>query len=144
MKKLMMKIYRVNDVLLGLLFGLFLYFILISLIGVWFAENKAGYVLSTFIGTFTAMLLSCHIYWTLDRAFEKPEGQGSRFVLIRSMGRIFVMFLVSFLGLMVPILSFAGVVIGMLGLKVCALFEPLVSRYIIDKILKNEDNNIEA
>lgn len=130
------KIWNMNNVLRDLYVGLLLYFLIVSVLGVVLVTDKLGYVLGVLVGVCASFGFAYHMYRTLDKGLDMPEKAAQRYVLSRSCIRLFMMLVVAYVGLFVEGLSFLGVVLGLFGLKISALMQPLVSIYITNKIFR--------
>lgn len=136
MTSLKKRLYSMDAVLRDLIFGIVLSFVLITLAGLLLVEDKAGYVLGTLFGSAAAIGLALHSYCSLDKGLDMDPDSAKKYIFSRSMIRLFAMLVVAYLGLMLPVFSFPGVVLGLFGLKVSALMQPLVSEYITKKIFR--------
>lgn len=126
----------IDEILRDLIFGIGLYFVVISLIGLAVVEDKAGYIMGAFFGSAWAVGMAVHMYLSLDKGLDMDPDSAQKYIFSRSMLRLFMMLVAVFLGALIPGLSFIGVVLGLLGLKVSALMQPLVSAYITKKIFR--------
>lgn len=126
----------IDAVLRDLIFGIVLYFAVISLIGLLIVEDKTGYFLGALVGSASAAGLAVHMYLSLDKGLDMDPDSAQKYIFSRSMLRLFMMLVVAALGAMIPGLSMIGVILGLLGLKVSGLMQPLVSAYITKKIFR--------
>lgn len=129
-------IWKLDAVLRDLIIGIGFYFVLISLLELFIVKDKTGFILGTLLGCVVAAGLSVHMYSSLDRGLDMDSDSAQKYIFSRSMLRLFMMLVVLFLGAVIPGLSVIGVAFGLLGLKVSALMQPLVSAYITKKIFR--------
>lgn len=136
MAKFKRNISSINETLKDLIFGIGLYFVIISLIGLVIVEDKTGYILGTMFGSIVAVGMAFHMYASLDKGLDMDPDSAQKYIVSRSMLRLFMMLAAAYIGIWLPWLSFIGVVLGLFGLKFAALMQPLVSAYITKKIFR--------
>ena len=119
---------KINETLLELMIGIFLWGIFWQMAGVWFVPDKAGYSLGLWIGVVTAVLCAVHMYRSLDRALDLSEKDAQKYMTSRSMMRY---------GLIIAVLLFLMITeegnplccfLGVMGLKAAAYLQPLLHR----------------
>ncbi len=96
------------------------------------------FALSLLVGAIGAGIQAYSIYDTLDRALDLPEKNAKAFAMSRSMMRLLMCLVLMAVGIYIHWTSFAGVCIGLLGLKISAFFNPLI-RKLVNKIDGVED-----
>ncbi len=136
MKSIKHYIWSMDAVLRDLITGICIYFVLISLLGVFIVENIPGYVFGALLGSLTSIGLAMHMYSSLDRGLDMEPDAAQKYIFSRSMMRLFLMLAAAYLGLQISQISFIGVGLGLFGLKVSGLMQPLVSAYITNKIFR--------
>jgi len=124
--------------LIDLWIGIFLYFIVFEIIGLIFVPNRISYTLGLLAGCVTAGFLAWHIYDSLDTALDLGEGDAVKHSKKSSAIRLLVMLVVALAGMKLSILSFPAVIIGILGLKISAFFQPYTNSHITKIILKKK------
>jgi hypothetical protein len=124
--------------LIDLWIGIFLYFILLEIIGFIFVPNRITYTLGLLTGCVTAGFLAWHMYDSLDTALDMGEADAVKHSKKSSALRLLVMLVVALAGMKLSLLSFPGIIIGILGLKISAFFQPYTNLYITKKILKKK------
>lgn len=125
---------RLNDILPELILEIFLYGLLVQLVGVWFVEEKLLYSTGLWIGIGTAMGMAIHmavvIMDTVDLVIErKAKMRTTFFSVLRYLVVVAIFAVVIYFGLGNVIAMF----IGVMGLKAAAYFQPFMHR-IITKI----------
>lgn len=115
-------------VLMQLYIGIGIYFAVFGVIGVIFMRPIWLFILSLFVGCAAACFIAYNMYDVLDRALELETGKAKSFVTVRSMIRLGVCLVLMAAGIMVDWVSFVGVTVGLLGLKVSAFMNPLVRK----------------
>lgn len=119
---------KINETLLELMIGIFLWGIFWQMAGVWFVPDKAGCSLGLWIGVVTAVLCAVHMYRSLDRALDLSEKDAQKYMTSRSMMRY---------GLIIAVLLFLMITeegnplccfLGVMGLKAAAYLQPLLHR----------------
>lgn len=126
----------INETLLDLLLGSLLYSLFFEIIGLLFVENKLSYSAGLFLGTIVSLFMAWSMYRSLDACLDMERRTSTRSMIIRSLLRMLVMLAVLWVGLKTTFVSFAGVVIGMIGLKMAAHFHMYTNVYITKKILR--------
>lgn len=115
-------------VLMQLYIGIGIYFAVFGVLGVIFMRPIWLFILSLFVGCAAACFIAYNMYDVLDRALELETGKAKSFVTVRSMIRLGVCLVLMAAGIMVDWVSFVGVTVGLLGLKVSAFMNPLVRK----------------
>jgi hypothetical protein len=116
---------QVKETLNGILIGIGIYAVLVELVGIFFSGDVLSYTLGLVFGTGVAVLLIFHMTRTLDRALDCPETQAVKYTRKQSFLRLLIMLVALAVAVLLQKrLNFIAVVLGMLGLKVGALFAP--------------------
>lgn len=136
MTKIKQYISDIDEVLRDLIFGIALYFIVISLIGVLVVEDRLAFVLGALTGCVVSCVMAVHMYRSLDRGLDMDPDAAGKYIFRQSMLRLFMMLVAVYLSLLLPRVSPVGVILGLLGLKLSGLMRPLVSSYITTKIFR--------
>ena len=131
---------QVKETMTGFYIGIGIYAAIIEVVGIFFSEDILSYTLGLFFGVIIAVLLFGHMAKTLDRALDLQENDATKYVRLRSFLRLFVMMAALTIGLKTKQLSFLTVILGLLGLKIGALFAPFVLRRLYpDRYITKED-----
>lgn len=125
-------IWTVVDVWIGLI----IYFIIFEIIGLIFVENRIPYTVGLLIGCVTAGFLIWNMFVSIDAALDMTEADATKYTKKKSLFRMLVMLVVACVGMRVYWVSFPAVIIGLLGLKLSAFFQPYTNLYITKRILK--------
>ena len=126
-----------GETLLDLIFGCIIYSLFFELIGLLVVENKGTYSLGLLVGTLASIGLSFSMYRSVEKAVTMDPGQASRSMTIASILRMLVILVVAWLGMRFAWISFPGILIGILGLKISAYLHVYTNVYITRKIRKN-------
>ena len=126
----------VSETLLDLVFGCIIYSMLFELVGLLVVNNKGSYSLGLLIGTLASVGLSLSMYRSVEKAVTMTPAQASRSMTIASVLRMLVILAVAWLGMHFDWISFPGILIGILGLKVSAYLHVYTNVYITRKIRK--------
>ena len=124
--------------LIDLWIGIILYFIIFEIIGLIFVPNRITYTLGLLTGCVTAGFLAWHMYSILDTALDMAQEDAVNYSKKYSALRLLVMLVVALAGMKFSLLSFPAVIIGILGLKISAFFQPYTNLYITKKIFKKK------
>ena len=131
---------QVKETMTGFYIGIGIYAAIIEVVGIFFSEDILSYTLGLFFGVIIAVLLFGHMAKTLDRALDLQENDATKYVRLRSFLRLFVMMAALTIGLMTERLLFITVLLGLLGLKIGALFTPFIlKRLYPDRYITKED-----
>ena len=124
--------------LIDLWIGIILYFIIFEIIGLIFVSNRITYTLGLLTGCVTAGFLAWHMYSILDTALDMAQEDAVNYSKKYSALRLLVMLVVALAGMKFSLLSFPAVIIGILGLKISAFFQPYTNLYITKIIFKKK------
>ncbi|MBR5047992.1 MAG: hypothetical protein IKX76_07115 [Eubacterium sp.] len=119
-----------NETLLDLIFGCLAYSLVFELIGLILVPNKGSYSLGLLLGTAVAIGCAVSMAAGIRHVLTMDRFGASRTSVIYSLLRTIVMLAAAWLGLKYPQISFPGVVIGMIGLKVSAHLHAYTNVYI--------------
>ena len=115
--------------------GIVLLVILLEIAGILFASGKMSFCLGSLLGGIVAILLSIHMYTTLDTALEMEEGAATKYVRKKTGIRMIIMGLAVICGCIFPeVFHVLGVAAGILTLKISAYLQPMIHKYIVVKI----------
>lgn len=115
-------------VLMQLYIGIGIYFTVFGVLGVIFMRPIWLFMISLFAGCAASCFIAYNMYDVLDRALELETGKAKSFVTVRSMIRLGVCLVLMAVGIMVDWVSFVGVTVGLMGLKVSAFMNPMVRK----------------
>ena len=127
-------------VLMQLYIGIGIYFMVFGILGVIFMRPIWLYMISLFAGCAASCFIAYNMYDVLDRALELETGKAKSFVTVRSMIRLGVCLVLMATGIMVDWVSFVGVTVGLMGLKVSAFMNPLVRKITGDVAVAVQEN----
>lgn len=116
--------------------GLSIYFLFFEIIGLIFVENRIPYTIGLLFGCITAAFLAWNMFVSIDQALDMSEQDAIKYTKRKSIVRALVMLVVAFVGMRVFWISFPGVIIGILGLKISAFLQPYTNSHITKKIFK--------
>lgn len=125
-----------NPTVRDMLFGVFIYSVIIEIAGLILSEAPFAYTMGIFLGTAVTVFLIFHMYHTLDKAMEMDADGAQKYIMSQSFLRLFVRLLAAFLGLKLEAVSFLAVIISLLGVKYASLLQPFVNKYITQKIFR--------
>ena len=119
---------KINTALPGLLFGIILFGILCQVLVFFVVEDKTGYSIGLWIGVLTAIFMAFHMAITLNAAVERDvkgaQAAATRQNMIRYLIVVIIMGTLMLTRIGNPLAAFAGV----MGLKVSAYIQPLLTR----------------
>ena len=123
-----------NETLLDLIFGCLAYSLLLEIIGLLMVPNKGSYTVGLFLGTAVAIGLGVNMAKGLEKCLAMEQSKARRSMTVRSMLRLLVMLVAALAGIKCKAISFPGVIIGILGLKISAQLHMYTNLYITKKI----------
>ena len=124
-----------KQTLLDLYFGIGGLCLILAIIGAFIAENKLPYVLGVIYGGIVAVILVSHMYQGLEQLLDYDE-DGARKQAQKMAGiRMWIMLAAVAVAMYFSeYFHLAGVVLGILTLKVSAYMQPFIHRRITSKI----------
>lgn len=125
----MMRWKKINRVVKDLWLGTALFFLLYEGIGLIFAEYKLDYTIGLLIGSITTCYLVYHMYESLDVGLSMDEKSAAKYLRNKSIVRWIIRVAVAIASVYIPHVSVVGVMIGLLGLKLSAYFQPVIHKF---------------
>lgn len=123
-----------NETLLDLILGCIVYSLVFEVIGLFLASSRLSYSVGLLLGTAVAVGMSISMYRGLNECLMMDPKGARRSMTFRSLLRLIVMLVAAWMGMRFEAVSFPGVVIGILGLKVSAHLHMYTNLYITKKI----------
>lgn len=117
-----------HRVLKQLYIGIAMFFVIFAILGLIFMRPVWIFELSLLAGCLAGCFMAYNMYDVLDRALDLEARKAKGFVTIRSFLRLGICLVLMAIAVKISWVSFTGVTIGLLGLKVSAFFNPLVRR----------------
>lgn len=130
------RICRMNETLLDLITGCFVYGIFFECIGLIFVHNKIAWSLGILLGSLVAAGLAVSMYHSIDSCLSMDPARASRTMTLWSILRILIMLAAAWLAMKVSFISFPAVIVGILGLKVSSHLHVYTNVYITKKLLR--------
>ncbi len=121
--------------LLELYVGIIICSLVFLFLGVFFAKPRLHYFLGVLVGALGAAYQAYGIYDTLDKALSSDKDSAKKYGMIKSMARLLISFLLMIIGIFISYAMFAGVVLGLMTLKLSGVLNPIIKT----KILKHKD-----
>ena len=124
------KIKKISETLKELLIGIWIYGILVEIVGIVLVKEKIYFSVGLGVGILMASAAAIHMWWGLDKGLDLGEGAG-KYVLSQNMIRYGVI-VVAFGALCMmdfgnPLAAFAGI----MGLKAGAYLQPFTHKIMI-------------
>lgn len=124
-----------KETLKELMLGTVLCGILLVMLTVWFADSKLRFAASMATGILGAVAMAAHMYRSIEYAMEMPEESAGKYMRKQSMLRM--------LGAMALVLAaywlggnIIAIFLGLLTLKPGAYVQPLLHRFLSQKLKK--------
>ena len=130
------RIGRMNETLVDLITGCFVYSIFFECIGLIVVHHRLAWSLGLMLGTLVAAGLAVSMYHGLEICLSMDPVRARRSMTIRSILRLLVMLGALWIGMKVPYISFPAVIVGVLGLKVSSHLHVYTHVYITKKLFK--------
>ncbi len=131
---------QAKETFFDLMIGIIIYGIAAEVIGLIIVENKLSYGLGVFYGVLLSAGLAWHMFQGVDKTLDFDGKRARNYAYKMSMIRYGIMaaaVVVAFL--LSQYMSLAGVVIGMLALKLAAYMQPLIHKMLTSKIYRKEE-----
>lgn len=101
---------------------------LFQIIFVWFMESRLFFSIGLWLGIGISLFMAWHIHYSLDNALDMPEEDASKYMYRMYAIRMAVVLGVFFLTAYFKVASMAGVLLGMLSLKLGAYLQPFLQK----------------
>lgn len=112
-----------------LLLGILLYAIPFIVIGGIFIDDKISYFIGLILGCIIAELMAIHLYKSLDYCLDLDPESAEKAMKKKTMLRFIIMLLAVGLAFSFPNrINPIALILGMMGLKIAAYFEPFIHR----------------
>ena len=127
---------RLNEALPELLFGIFLYGIIIQVTGVWFAADKLRYISGLWIGIVTAMAMAYHIALIIAESVDAVDPQKARArIIAKGIARYAAVVIVFTVTMYFDLGNLITLFIGVMGLKISAYLQPVLHK-VLSKVTR--------
>lgn len=119
---------KIPETVLEMWIGEVLYGCVCELAGIWFVSNKPGYTIGLICGMVLAMAGIYHLWWAIDKSFDKEEKDAGKFVGTQYGIRYALLIMT------VAILYVTGwgnafaAFIGYIGMKMAAYLQPFIHK----------------
>lgn len=123
------KLFGDNRTLLEMIIGIIFFAVVIQIAGLFFSKDLIGYSIGLWIGAAAAVGLAFHIAYTIEKEIEGANGKSVnhfKYVIIRFVSVVVLVFLLFWLKIGNPLTCFAGV----MGLKFGAYLQPLTHKIV--------------
>ena len=127
-----------NETLLDLIFGCLVYSLVFELLGLILVPNKGSYSLGLLIGTIVAIGCAISMAAGIRHVLTMDRMGATRSSILYSLLRMIAMVFAAWLGLKYSQISFPGVVIGMIGLKIAAHLHVYTNVYITRPLCRRD------
>ena len=126
-----------NETLLDLIFGSLIWSLLTWIVGLLIVSDRLSYTIGIALGTAVAVGMSISMAKGLEKCLHMTRARGQCGMTVRSILRWLIMLAAVAAGLKFDRISFPGVILGIIGLKLAALLHVYTNTY-ITKRLKGE------
>lgn len=73
------------------------------------------------------------MYLTIDTALDLDPESANKYMVRRTLVRKFLTVLAAAVGIKIHMLTFSGIILGVLGIKIAAYLQPLIHRRVSEK-----------
>ena len=126
-----------NETLLDLIFGSLIWSLLAWIVGLFIVSDRLSYTIGIALGTVVAVGMSVSMAKGLEKCLHMTRARGQWGMTVRSILRWLIMLAAVAAGLKFDRVSFPGVILCIIGLKLAALLHVYTNTY-ITKRLKGE------
>lgn len=127
------KLSELNETLLDLLIGIFIYNVLIGIAGM-IIKRSLYYLLGVAGGTVLAVIMVFMMLYFIDGALDMEPKSANAYIMKGQMIRYGIMIVISVVAIKIHFYTFAGGILALLGIKAAAHMQPFVNKYITKKI----------
>lgn len=124
---------QAKRILHELYIGIAIYCVPFMLLGILLMRPLWIFELSVIVGGLGACLQARSIYKTLDVALDLPKGKAKAYATGKSVLRLIFCLALMAIGMIIDWVSFVGVVIGLIGLKISAFLNPFLDKFLVKK-----------
>ncbi len=119
--------------LLELYVGIIIFSAVFLMVGIIFIRPRLLFGLGVIMGAVCAIFQAYGIYDTLDRALSQDKGNAQKFAMLKSIVRLLLSFAFMIISIIVSKAMFAGVIFGLLSLKLSGVFNPVIKKRIMSE-----------
>lgn len=120
---------RINDALPGLVAGIILYGLVLQFAGVWLVSDKLSYSIGLWFGIAVAVGMAVNIAVVIfDSVTLEPGKSANRRIIAKSVLRYVVVVVLFFILGYFQLGNLISALLGVLGLKISAYLQPLLSK----------------
>lgn len=124
---------EIDPVLLELLAGLGIYGAAAGAAGMVTSGGSLYFLAGILAGLFFAVCLILNMYLTIDTALDLDPESANKYMVRRTLVRKFLTVLAAAVGIKIHMLTFSGIILGVLGIKIAAYLQPLIHRRVSEK-----------
>jgi len=128
--------YELNETLLDLVIGCIVCSLFFEVIGLIVVPGKITFSLGLLLGTLVSIGCCVNMRWGIARSVSMDPSSASKSMALYSFVRMLIMFAACGAGLLLPAVSFYGVVTGLAGLKISAYLHVYTNVYITRRLIK--------
>ncbi len=118
--------------LLELYVGIIVSAVIVLGVGLIFARPMWMYAVGLVLGVGATMFQLYNMYDTIDRALSVDEGKARGYMTSKSMIRLIISAVVMIIAYFIGFVAFVGAVLGLFSLKLSAMMNPLVRKFLPD------------
>lgn len=129
------KLKSMNETLLDLIIGIIIYGVLVGVLGMITSKGNLFFLLGVVAGTIVAIGLMFHMLYSIDGVLDMDPKTANTYMMKRAFLRFLIMAVTAVIAIKIHFLCFLGVILALMGIKISALMQRFINRYITKKII---------
>ncbi|MDO4169691.1 MAG: ATP synthase subunit I [Lachnospiraceae bacterium] len=129
------KLKSMNETLLDLIIGIIIYGVLVGVLGMITSKGNPFFLLGVVAGTIVAIGLMFHMLYSIDGVLDMDPKTANTYMMKRAFLRFLIMAVTAVIAIKIHFLCFLGVILALMGIKISALMQRFINRYITKKII---------
>lgn len=129
------KLKSMNETLLDLIIGIIIYGVVVGVLGMITSKGNLFFLLGVAIGTVVAIGLMFHMLYSIDGVLDMDPKTANTYMMKRAFLRFLIMAVTAVIAIKIHFLCFLGVILALMGIKISALMQRFINRYITKKII---------
>lgn len=129
------KLKSMNETLLDLIIGIIIYGVTVGVLGMITSGGNLFFLLGITAGILIAIGLSFHILYSIDGVLDMDSKNANLYMIKRAFLRFLIMAVSAVGAIKLHFLCFLGLILALMGIKISALMQRFIHRYITKKII---------
>lgn len=129
------KLKSMNETLLDLIIGIIIYGVAVGVLGMITSKGNFYFLIGVVAGTIVAIGLMFHMLYSIDGVLDMDPKTANTYMMKRAFLRFLIMAVVAVIAIKIHFLCFLGSILALMGIKISALMQRFINRYITKKII---------